>query len=43
LFRNLKGVVNFNAEIPDRAFDLGMSQQQLNCTQIPCGGCPGEC
>ena len=45
LFSNLKGVVNFDSEIPDRAFDFGVSQQQLNCTKIPCAlvdhGCLG--
>ena len=26
LFRNLKGIVNFDAEISDRAFDLGVPE-----------------
>ena len=34
LFRNLKGIINLDAEISDGTLDLGVSQQQLNCTQI---------
>jgi hypothetical protein len=45
LFSNLKGVVDFDSEIPDCALDFGVSQQQLNCTKIPCAlvnhGCLG--
>ena len=26
LFRNIKGIIYFNTEIPDRAFKLGMSK-----------------
>jgi transketolase C-terminal domain/subunit len=27
LFRYCQGVIDFDAEIPDRAFDLGMAEQ----------------
>jgi hypothetical protein len=29
LFRYCQGVIDLNAEIPDRAFDLGRSEQEL--------------
>ena len=34
LFRNLQRVIDFNAEVAHRAFELGMPEQQLNCPQI---------
>ena len=34
LFRDRKGVINLDAEIPDRAFDLGMPEQELDRPQI---------
>ena len=34
LFRYCQGVIDFDAEIPDRAFDLGMPEQELNSSQI---------
>jgi hypothetical protein len=34
LFRYCQGVIDLNAEIPDRAFDLGMSEQELDGLEI---------
>ena len=34
LFCYFKCIVNLDAEISDGTLDLGVSQQQLNCTQI---------
>src|SRR5664279_2513550 len=36
LFRYCQGVIDLNAEIPDRAFDLGMTKQELNGSEISC-------
>ena len=34
LFRNCQGVIDLDAEIPDRAFDLGMPEQKLDGPEI---------
>ncbi len=34
LLRNLQCIVNFDAEIPHRAFKLGMPEQQLHRPQV---------
>ena len=34
LFRYCKGVIDLDAEIPNRAFDLGMPQQELDSPEI---------
>jgi hypothetical protein len=34
LFRYCQGVIDLDAEIPDRAFDLGMSKQELHGPEI---------
>jgi hypothetical protein len=34
LFRYCQTVIDFDAEISDRAFDLGMTKQELNRSQI---------
>jgi hypothetical protein len=34
LFRYCQGVIDLNAEIPDRAFDLGMPKQELDGPEI---------
>jgi hypothetical protein len=34
LFRYCQGVIDLDAEIPDRAFDLGMPEQELDGPQI---------
>jgi hypothetical protein len=34
LFRYCQGVIHFDAEIPDRAFDLGMPEQKLYGPEI---------
>ena len=34
LFRYCQGVINLDAEISDRAFDLGMPEQELDSPQI---------
>jgi hypothetical protein len=34
LFRYCQGVIDLNAEIPDRAFDLGMPEQKLDGPEI---------
>jgi hypothetical protein len=36
LFRYCQGVIDLNAEIPDRAFDLGMAEQELDSPEIAC-------
>ncbi len=36
LFRNGKGVIDLNAEITHRAFDLGVAEEELNGTQVSC-------
>jgi hypothetical protein len=30
LFRNCEGVIDLDAEVPDRAFDLGVPEQELH-------------
>jgi hypothetical protein len=34
LFRYRQSVIDFNAEIPDRAFDFGMPEQKLNSSEV---------
>jgi len=34
-FSNFQSVVNLNAEVSDSTFNLGVTEQQLHCTQIP--------
>ena len=34
LFRYCQGVIDLDAEIPDRAFDLGMPEQELDGPEI---------
>ena len=34
LFRYCQSIIYFDAEIPDRAFDLGMAKQKLDCPEI---------
>ena len=36
LFRDLERVIYFNAQVANRAFDLGVTQQQLDSTQVLC-------
>ena len=36
LFGYCQGVIDLNAEIPDRAFDLGMPEQELDSPQVAC-------
>ena len=36
LFGDRQGVVNFNAEIPNRALDLRVAEQQLDSPQVAC-------
>jgi hypothetical protein len=36
LFRYRQCIVDLDAEIPDRAFDLGMPEQQLDGSEISC-------
>jgi len=36
LFGDRKGVVNFNAEMPDRGLDLRVAEQQLDSPQVAC-------
>jgi hypothetical protein len=36
LFGYYQGVIDFDAEIPDRAFDLGMPEQELHSPEIAC-------
>lgn len=35
LLSDLDGIVDFNAEVPHRALDLGMSKQKLDCSLSP--------
>jgi hypothetical protein len=35
LFRYCKGIIHVNAEIPDRAFYLGVAEQKLYGPQVP--------
>ena len=34
LFCHIQGVVHLNPEISDGAFQLGMTEQELDCTQV---------
>lgn len=34
LLRDFQGIVDFDAQVPDGAFELGMAQEQLNSPQI---------
>ena len=34
LFRYCEGIIYFDAEVSDRAFDLGMSEQELDGPEI---------
>jgi hypothetical protein len=34
LFSHIQGVVHLNSEISDGAFQLGMTEQKLDCTQV---------
>ena len=34
LFSHIQGVVHLNPEIPDGAFQFGMTEQKLDCTQV---------
>jgi hypothetical protein len=34
LFRYCQGIIDLDAKIPDRAFDLGMSEQKLDGPEI---------
>jgi hypothetical protein len=36
LFRYRQGVIDLDAEIPHRAFDLGMPEQELDSPQVAC-------
>jgi len=36
LFRYCEGVIDLYAEIPHRAFDLGMTEQELDSPEIAC-------
>ena len=36
LFRYCQGVIDLDAEIPDRAFDLGMPEQELDSPEVAC-------
>ena len=36
LFGYCQGIIDLNAEIPDRAFDLGMPEQELDSPQVAC-------
>ena len=40
LFRYCQGVIDLNAEISDRAFDLGMPEQELDGPEISCPNRP---
>jgi hypothetical protein len=37
LFRNCQGVIDLDAKISDRAFDLGMPEQEQSCMAILLG------
>jgi hypothetical protein len=34
LFSHVQGVVHLNPEIPDGAFQFGMTEEKLDCTQV---------
>jgi hypothetical protein len=34
LFSHIQGVVHLNPEISDGAFQLGMTEKKLDCTQV---------
>jgi len=34
LFGNIQGVVDLNSEISDGAFQFGVSEEKLDCTQV---------
>jgi hypothetical protein len=34
LFSHIQGVVHLNPEIPDGAFQFGMTEEKLDCTQV---------
>ena len=34
LFRYCQGIIYLDAQVSDRAFDLGMSEQKLDCPEI---------
>ena len=36
LFRYCQGVIYFDAQVSDRAFDLSMSKQELNGPEVSC-------
>jgi hypothetical protein len=36
LFRYCQGVIDLDAEIPDGTFDFGMSEQELDSSEISC-------
>jgi hypothetical protein len=36
LFRYRERVIDLNAKIPDRAFDLGVPEQELDGSEIAC-------
>jgi hypothetical protein len=36
LFGNSERVINLDAEIADRAFDLGVAEQELDRSQVAC-------
>lgn len=36
LLRYFKGIIYFNAQVSDRAFQLGMTEQKLHCAEISC-------
>src|SRR6478672_8579358 len=48
LFRYCQGIVDLDAEVPDRAFDLGMPEQELDGPEIArapidqCSFCPSQ-
>ena len=42
LFRDRERVVNLDAEISDRAFDLGVAEQELDGAKISCAPV-GQC
>jgi hypothetical protein len=36
LFRYCQAVIDLDAEIPDRAFDLGMTEHELDGSEVSC-------
>jgi hypothetical protein len=34
LLGNFEGIIDFDADVPDRAFNLGVPKEQLNCPQV---------